>query len=129
MAGDVNAHSPVQNSRCHRRQNATILEDLIEQLGLLINNEPGRATCPLSWEVSVIDLTLSTAELGPLTLWEIPEEYPSLPDHELMVLRWEDVDYDSANQNCGGITSQDIQGGIGSTPPMDFSIRDKSQHY
>ncbi len=30
MAGDINAHSPVCNFHCQRRQNATILEELIE---------------------------------------------------------------------------------------------------
>ena len=58
----------------------------------------------------MIDLALSTAEPGSLTLWEILEEYSSLSDHELIVLRWEDVCYDSVDQNCGGITGWDIQG-------------------
>ena len=50
MAGDVNAHSLVWNSHCHRRQNATSLEDIIEQFGLLVNNEPGCTTIrPYSW--------------------------------------------------------------------------------
>ena len=73
MAGDINAHSPVWNPHCRRRQNAATLEDLIEQFWLLVNNKPGRATQPLSREVSVIDLALSSAQIGPLTLWEIPE--------------------------------------------------------
>ena len=110
MAGDINTHSPIWNPHCQRRQNATILEDLIEQFGLFISNEPGRSTRPSSREVSVIDLALSSIELGPLTLWEIPEEFPSLSDHELIVLRWEDIDCDSVNQNSGKITGWDIQG-------------------
>lgn len=60
MAGDINAHSPVRNSHCHKNQNATILEEIIEQFGLLINNEPGRATCHFSRELSIIDLVLSS---------------------------------------------------------------------
>ncbi len=51
MAGDVNVHSPVWNSHCHRRQNTTILEDIIEQFGLLINNKSERAARFLSREV------------------------------------------------------------------------------
>ena len=90
MLGDVNAHSPVWNPHCRRRQNAKLLEDLIEKFDLLINNESGRTTRPASAGVSVIDLALSTIELGFLTLWEIPEEYPSLSDHELILLRWDD---------------------------------------
>ena len=110
MAGVVNAHSLIWNSHYHRRQNATILEDIIEQFGLLINNKPGRATRPSSREISIIDLAISSPQLGPLTLWEIPDEYPSLSNHELIVLRWEDVDYNSANPKDGQITGWDIQG-------------------
>ncbi len=53
----------------------------MEKFGLLINNEPGPATRPSSNIVSITDLAIFTAELGPLTLWEIPEEYPALSDH------------------------------------------------
>lgn len=92
MAGNINAHSSIWNSYCYKRQNATILEDLIKQFGLFINNKSGRTTRSLNREVSVINLALFTAKLGPLTLWEIPEKYPLLSDHELIVLYWEDLD-------------------------------------
>ena len=36
-------------------------------------------------------MALITASLGPLTLWEIPEEYLSISDHELNLLQWEDL--------------------------------------
>lgn len=118
MAGDVNAHSPVWNPHCRRRQTSAILEDLIEQFGLLINNEPGRATQPLSREVSVIDLVLSSAQLGPLTLWEIPEKHPSFSDHELIVLRWKDVEYNSINKSYGRVTGWDIEGIINNSDSL-----------
>lgn len=54
IAGDINAHSPIWNPHCHRRQNATILEEFIERFGLLINNKPGRATCPSSHTISIL---------------------------------------------------------------------------
>ena len=108
MAGDMNAHSSVWNSYCYRKQNATNFKEIIEQFGLLINNKPGRATRLLSRDVSIIDLALSSPQLGPLTLWEIPEEYPSLSDHELIVLRWKDVDYNSVSSKDGQITSWNI---------------------
>ncbi len=41
---------------------------MIEEYGLLVNNEPGHSTRPLSQGISVIDLALTTAALGPLTL-------------------------------------------------------------
>ena len=124
MAGDVNAHSPVWNPHCRRRQNSAILEDLIERFGLLINNKPGRATRPLSREVSVIDLALSSAQLGPLTLWEIPEEHPSFSDHELIVLRWEDVEYNSTNESCGRVIGWDIQGLINNPDSLQVAQRE-----
>ena len=68
MAGDINADSLVWNSHCHRKQNATIFEDVIEQFGLLINNEPGRATRLSSRDVSIINLALSSPQLSPLIL-------------------------------------------------------------
>ena len=83
---------------------------LVDQFGLLINNEPGRSTRPISQGISVIDLALSTAELGPLTLWEIPKEYPALSDHELILLRWENIDMGLSQPNIGKATGWDIRG-------------------
>lgn len=78
LLGDVKAHSPVWNPHCRRRKNAKALEDLIVKFDLLINNKSGWTTRPASTGVFIIDLSLSTIESGFLTLWEIPEEYPSL---------------------------------------------------
>ena len=106
----MNAHSPLWNSHCHQRQNVFVLEDMIKEYGLLINNKPGRSTRPLSQGISVIDLALTTAALGPLTLWKIPKEYLVLSDHELIFLRWEDVDLNLSQTDKGGITGWDIKG-------------------
>lgn len=105
----MNAHSPLWNPHCQRGKNANPLEELIENFDLLINNESGRPTRPASGGVSIIDLALSTVELGPLTLWEIPEDYPSLSDHELIVLRWDDMSHDLLDINNGIPTGWDIQ--------------------
>lgn len=110
LAGDMNAHNPLWNLHCHQRQNASVLEEMIDEYGLLVNNEPGRSTRPLSQGISVIDLALTTAALGPLTLWEIPEEYPALSDHELIFLRWDDVDLNPSQADTGRATGWDIQG-------------------
>lgn len=104
------SHSPVWNPHCHMRQNASVSEELIDKFHLLINNEPGRSTRPISQGISVIDLALSTAELGPLTLWEIPEEHPAISDHELILLRWEDIDIGLSQPNAGKATGWDVQG-------------------
>ena len=92
IAGDINAHSPIWNPYYHRRQNAFVLEELIEKFCLLINNKLSHPTRPTSQGLSVIDLAFSTTKLGLLTLWEISEEYPALSDHELILLHWEDAD-------------------------------------
>ena len=109
MAGEFIAHSPRWNPHYRRKQNATFLEDVIEQFRLLVNNEPGRATRFLSREISVIDLAFFSTQLGVLMLWEIPEEHPSLSDHKLIVLRWEDVDDKLTNESSERVTSRDIQ--------------------
>lgn len=109
--GDVNTHSLVWNPHCRRRKNAKPLEDLIERFDLLINNKLGRTTRPASTGVSVIDLVLSTiVELGFLTLWEILEEYPSLLDHELILLRWDDMSNNSPEKGVAEPTEWEIQG-------------------
>ncbi len=104
IARDINNHSQVWNLHCHRRQNAAILEEHIDKFSLLINNEPECAICPSSQTISVIDLALSTVDLDPLTLWEIPEECPVLSDHELIVLCWEDIDQNVTKFSTSRIT-------------------------
>ena len=108
IVGDINTHSPVWNPHCYRKQNVSALEKLIDHFGLLINNKPGRFTWPISQGISVTDLALSTAELGPLTLWEIPEKYPALSNLELILLRWEDIDMGLSQPNTGKATGGDI---------------------
>ena len=63
---------------------------------MIVNNNTDFPTRPRSPGISIIDLALTIASLGPLTLWEILEEYPSILDHELIVLQWEDL----KSQDC-----------------------------
>ncbi len=109
---------------CHQKQNASVLEEIIDQYDLLVNNEPGRATRLLSQRISIIDLAFSTVELGPLTLWEIPEEYPLLSDHELILLHWEDCDIGVPQQNTSRAIGWDIQGLVRDTDQLS-KARDK----
>ena len=75
IVGDINAHSPVWNPYCHRRKNAGPLEELIDSYELIVNNDPDYATRPSSQgSLSIIDLALTSPELGPLSVGEIPEE-------------------------------------------------------
>ena len=92
IVGDVNAHSPMWNPHCRQNVNAGPLEELIESYELIVNNDTDFPTRPSSPGISIIDLALSSPGLGPLRVWEIPEEYPSLSDHELILMEWEDID-------------------------------------
>ena len=76
---------------------------------LIVNNNTDFPTRPRSQGISIIDLALTTASLGPLTLWEIPEEYPSLSDHELILLQWEDLRQDQDQSKPAINTGWNIQ--------------------
>lgn len=97
LLGDMNAHSPSWNSHCTRRQNAGPLEELIDIFELIVNNSPDIPTRPASQGVSIIDLALITGLLGPLTLWEVSEKYPSVSDHEFILLQWDDLPSDTSH--------------------------------
>ena len=86
----MNAHSPIWNSHCRQNINAGPLEELIESYELIVNNDTDFSTRPSSPGISIIDLALTSPDLGPFRIWEIPEEYPSLSDHELILIEWED---------------------------------------
>ena len=83
----MNAHSTGWNPYCVNRQNAGPLEEHIDKYELIVNNNTDFPTWPQSTGKSIIDLALTTTTLGPLTLWEILEEYPSMSDHELILLQ------------------------------------------
>ena len=50
----------------------------------MVDNDTDFPTRPASRGISIIDLALTSPALGPLRVWEIPEEYPSFSDHELI---------------------------------------------
>lgn len=124
LLGDLNPHSPLWNPHCQRRVNAKPLEDVIEKFHLLINNESGRSTGPTRRGVSIIDLALSAVELGPLSLWEIPEDFPSLSDQELIVLRWEDMGYDLSSAENGTPTGWDISSFMNAPDKLEDAQKD-----
>ena len=64
IAGDMNAHSPMWNLCCHQRQNAGPLEELIERYELLVNNDTDVPIQLASRGVSIIDLALTSPDLG-----------------------------------------------------------------
>lgn len=56
-----------------------------------------------------------------MTLWEIPEEYPSLSDHELILLRWENISYTLPDKEVAAPTGWDIQGLIDSPEKLQLA--------
>ena len=74
------------NFHCHQKQNASPLEDLIEIYKLIVNNDTNFLTRQSSRKFSIIDLALTNSKLGPLPVWEIPEEYLSLSNHEFILM-------------------------------------------
>ena len=81
------------NPRFRQNVNAGPLEELIESYELIVNNDTDFPIRPSSPRMSINDLTLTSPELGPFRIWEIPEEYPSLSDHELILMEWEDIEF------------------------------------
>ena len=73
-------------------KNVGPLEELIEGFELIVNNNTNFLTHPSSQGISIIDLALTCPKLGILRVWKIPEKYPSLSDHELILIEWEDIE-------------------------------------
>lgn len=91
IVGDMNANNLMWNLHYCQKQNASPLEEVIEIYEFLINNDTNFLSCLGSWGVSIINLVLTSPDLGLLWVWEIPEEYLFLSDHELVRLEWKDI--------------------------------------
>ncbi len=66
IVGDINAHSTMRNPHCRQPKNAGPLEELIEGFELIVNNDSDFPTRPQSQRISIIDLALTSQELGVL---------------------------------------------------------------
>ena len=85
LAGDFNARSPAWDPWVAGKQNAGKTEQLIEDHGLVVNNSDGQATRRGQGCRSVIDLTLSTRQIGILDRWEIDQDLATTSDHEVII--------------------------------------------
>lgn len=88
LAGDFNSRSPAWDPWVAGRQNARTTERLIERHELIVNNSTHQPTRRGQSCRSIIDLTLSTRNLGPLATWEIDEGLATTSDHEVIVFSW-----------------------------------------
>ena len=109
IIGDMNAHSPIWNPHCQQNINAGPIEELIESYELIVNNNTDFPTRPSSPKISIIDLALTSLDLGPLRIWEIPEEYPSLSDHQLILIEWEDKNTQGQENSQATMTGWSIK--------------------
>ena len=91
----MNAHNSMWNPHCWQNVNAGPLEELIKSYELIINNDINFPIRPSSPGILIIDLALTSPDLDPLGVWEIPIEYPSLSDHKLILMEWEGIDIQS----------------------------------
>ena len=88
LAGDFNARSPAWDPWVVGRRNAGTTERLIERHDLIINNNDHR---PTRWGKdckSIIDLTLSTRQVGALTAWDVDPDLATTSDHEVITFAW-----------------------------------------
>ena len=80
----------IWNPRAHTRANAGPLEAIIETYNLHINNDPDVSTRPKNLPGnSIIDLAISTPELGPLPVWYIDTVHTTPLDYKLIVMEWD----------------------------------------
>jgi hypothetical protein len=69
LLGDFNAYSPLWDPFIKQRKEAGLLEKIIKDSNLILNNEQGAIIRPgKKTKGSIIDLTFTTIELGPLDL-------------------------------------------------------------
>jgi hypothetical protein len=111
VLGDFNAHSTLWNPQASTRTNAGPLEAIIEAYELYVNNDPEEATRPKNTPGnSIIDLAISTPELGPLPGWYVDTAYPTPSDHVLIVMEWEELQqsYQETSQDTTGWRIQEL---------------------
>ncbi len=97
------------NPDCRQNVNAGPLKEFIKSYELIVNNDTNFPPRPSSLGISIIDLALTSSDLGLLRIWEIPEEYPSLSDYELILMKWEDIDILSQRNNHIAISGWSIK--------------------
>lgn len=86
------------------------MEEILDYYNLLVNNKVRHYPQLMSEGILVINQIQFTAELGFLTLWEILEEYPTLLDPQLILLRRKDINISLFLFNIGRTTRLNIQG-------------------
>jgi hypothetical protein len=88
LAGDFNARSPAWDPWVGGRRDAGTVERLVERHELIVNNNDYQPTRIGKNCKSIIDLTLSTRQVGALITWEIDSNLATTSDHEVIIFAW-----------------------------------------
>ena len=124
LIGDFNAHSTVWNPRSRTRANAAPLESLIDIYELFVNNDPEVPTRPKQTPgLSIIDLAITSPELGPLATWYVDSEHSTPSDHELIVVEWDEMGQPIGNQPRE-VTGWDIEGLLADLDALEAASKD-----
>lgn len=92
LLSDFNLHSLCWNPVCQQGQRAIGLKAIKDQFELIVNNDVTVATRPEQLPgLSIIELTLTTPDIGHLSVWTIDPEYTTPWDHELITFCIENV--------------------------------------
>jgi ribonuclease HI len=123
LLGDFNAHSPLWNPQANGRTNAVPLENLIESESLYINNKLGIPTRPKTTPgISIIDLSLTTVDMGPLLAWTVDEDHATGSDHELLVMEWAPIEH-GWEPPSDGVTGWQIQALQADSQALEYAKR------
>jgi hypothetical protein len=104
---DFNAHSSAWDPLISLYIEAGSLEQIIEDYNLILNNEPKAITKLGKIKSSIINLTFTTLDIGPLKSWAVERDNPTPSDHEFIVLKWADLNKTPVT-NTKEITGWDI---------------------
>lgn len=74
------------NPHSWQPKNAGPLQELIKRSELIVNNDIDFFICVSIQGISIIDLSFYYFEVSFLQVWEIHKDYPSLSNHELILL-------------------------------------------
>lgn len=106
LVGDFNAYSSYWNSFCKTRIRADKLEKIIDQHKLPVDNDMTIPTRPKqTLGCFIIDITMTTPDIGYLPAWTIDPEYSTPPDNELIIFDFENLNSQVGQaQSCSEIT-------------------------
>jgi hypothetical protein len=108
LAGDFNARSPAWDPWVAGRRNAGKVERLIERHELIVNNNEYQPTRFGKNCKSIIDLTISSRQVGALVTWEIDSDRAATSDHEVIIFAWTPIGANPGDEEAKATASWNI---------------------